>query len=67
MNDHTFDPKKFECFVDKNLIELRVHFAKPEMTKDELLDALAFGNFEEHKKNFTRIAREKQKNKRIKV
>lgn len=64
-NDYPFTPERFESYVEKNLSQLRAHFQKPEMTKAELLDALAFGNFEEHKKNVQNIMREKQRKARM--
>ncbi|RME16103.1 MAG: hypothetical protein D6799_05335 [Bacteroidetes bacterium] len=64
-SDYPFMPENFEKFVAKNLQTLRKHFQKPEMTKEELLDALAFGNFEEHKKNVQDILKEKQRKARL--
>ncbi len=63
--DYPFAPENFEKYVEKHLDELRQHFEKPEMTKQELLDALAFGDFEEHKKNYQNILREKQRQARL--
>lgn len=60
-NDYVFAPEKFEKFVENNINNIRNHFGKPEMTKKEILDALAFGNFEEHKKNALALMREKQR------
>lgn len=57
--DYPFSPENFEKYVEKNIEFLRNHFGKPEMTRAELLDALAFGNFEEHKKNVQNILKEK--------
>ncbi len=62
-NDYIFAPEKFEKYVDNNLQKLREAFEKPEMTKLEILDALAFGSFEEHKKNTEKLLREKQRAK----
>lgn len=55
--DYIFAPEKFEAYVSKNIESIRAYFEKPEMTKEEILDALAFGNFEEHKRNAQRIMR----------
>ncbi len=62
--DYIFAPDKFEGYVSKNINKLRDYFEKPEMTKEEILDALAFGNFEEHKRNVQKLMREKNKPKR---
>ncbi len=43
-------PQHFEKFVDRCSTEIRKSFNSPEMTREDMLDALAFGNFEEHKK-----------------
>ncbi len=64
-NDHVFAPEKFEKYVDAHLEELRNYFEKPEITKAELLDMLAFGNFEEHKKNFQNMLKEKHRQARL--
>lgn len=62
-NDYVFAPEKFEKYVAKNLSFLRTYFEKPEMTKEDLLDALAFGDFEKHKKQV--LLRQKQQTARI--
>lgn len=66
-SDYTFAPEKFIQYVEKNLDTLRAHFDKPEMTKEELLDALAFGNFEQHKKNAQKLMREKQRQNKTNI
>ena len=48
--EYTWAPKKFEVFVDRCAGEIRKKFNNPNMSRQEMLDALAFGNFEEHKK-----------------
>lgn len=60
-NGYIFAPENFEKYVSKNIDSIRSHFEKPEMTKQEILDVLAFGNFEEHKRNAQRIMREKSR------
>lgn len=64
-NDYAFAPEKFEKYVTNHLEFLRSYFEKPEATKEELLDMLAFGNFEEHKKNFQNVLKEKQRQARL--
>ncbi|GIV28789.1 MAG: hypothetical protein KatS3mg027_2603 [Bacteroidia bacterium] len=64
-NDHSFAPEKFENYVTNHIDELRTHFEKPEATREELLDMLAFGNFEEHKRNFQNMLKEKQRQARL--
>jgi hypothetical protein len=48
--EYTWAPRKFELFVDRCAGELRKKFNNPEMSRQDMLDALAFGNFEEHKR-----------------
>jgi hypothetical protein len=42
-------PEKFIAFVDSCSNEIREILENPNMTKEEMLDALAFGDFEKHK------------------
>ena len=51
-------PVKFEKYVDRCSEEIRKQFGNPNMTKKEMLDALAFGNFEEHKKKSLQLMSE---------
>jgi hypothetical protein len=48
--EYLWAPNRFEKYVDRCANEIRKKFNNPEMTREEMLDALAFGNFEEHKK-----------------
>lgn len=48
--EYVWAPSKFERYVDRCAEEIRKEFGNPKMTRKEMLDALAFGNFEEHKK-----------------
>lgn len=48
--EYVWAPVKFEKYVDRCAEEIRAQFGNPLMTRQEMLDALAFGNFEEHKK-----------------
>ena len=45
-------PKEFlvKKYVDRCTEEIRKQFGNPLMSRQEMLDALAFGNFEEHKR-----------------
>ena len=38
-------------FVDENSDLIKTKLGNPNMTRKEMLDALAFGDFERHKKN----------------
>jgi hypothetical protein len=56
--EYTWDPNKFETFVDRCSTEIRKKFNNPNMTRNEMLDALAFGNFEEHKRKSIQLMQE---------
>jgi hypothetical protein len=56
--EYTWAPKKFETFVDRCAIDIRKKFNNPNMSREEMLDALAFGNFEEHKKKSIQLMHE---------
>ena len=48
--EYVWAPIKFEKYVDRCTEEIRKQFGNPLMSRQEMLDALAFGNFEEHKR-----------------
>jgi hypothetical protein len=56
--EYIWSPDRFEKFVNRCEEELKKKFGNPKMTKKELLDALAFGNFDEHKKKCARLMKE---------
>jgi hypothetical protein len=48
--EYVWAPNRFEKFVDRCSDEIKKQFNNPNMSRQDMLDALAFGNFEEHKK-----------------
>jgi len=56
--EYLWAPIKFEKYVDRCSEEIREQFGNPKMTRKEMLDALAFGNFEEHKKKSLQLMKE---------
>lgn len=56
--EYLWAPAKFEKFVDRCSDEIRKQFGNPNMSRQEMLDALAFGNFEEHKKKSLQLMKE---------
>src|ERR1043166_5707200 len=56
--EYVWAPKRFEKFVDRCSEEIRKEFANPGMTRVEMLDAVAFGNFEEHKKKSLQLMKD---------
>lgn len=48
--DYLWAPARFEKYVDRCSEDIRKQFGNPNMSRAEMLDALAFGSFEDHKK-----------------
>lgn len=48
--DYVWAPSRFEKFVDRCSEDIKKQFGNPDMSRKDMLDALAFGNFEDHKK-----------------
>jgi len=48
-NEYIWASQRFEEYVDKHTDLIRKTLGNPSMTRSEMLDALCFGNFEEHK------------------
>jgi hypothetical protein len=48
--DYLWAPNRFEKYVDRCSEDIRKQFGNPNMSRTEMLDALAFGSFEDHKK-----------------
>jgi hypothetical protein len=55
---YVWAPNHFEKFVDRCSNEIKKTLNNPEMSRNEMLDALAFGNFEEHKKKCIQLMQE---------
>ncbi len=56
--DYVWAPNKFEKYVDRCSDDIRKQFNNPNMTRQEMLDALAFGSFEDHKKKSLQLLKE---------
>jgi hypothetical protein len=55
---YVWAPQHFENFVDRCSTEIKKTLNNPNMSRNEMLDALAFGNFEEHKKKCIQLMQE---------
>jgi hypothetical protein len=55
IKEYIWAPNKFEKFVDRCSEDIKKQFGNPNMSRSEMLDALAFGNFEEHVKKSTAL------------
>ena len=51
-------PERFQKYVDRCEKEIKAELNSPTMSKEELLDALCFGNFEEHKQKSLQLIKE---------
>ena len=56
--DYLWAPMKFEKFVDRCSEDIKKQFNNPNMSRAEMLDALAFGSFEDHKKKTLTLMQE---------
>lgn len=56
--EYVWAPNKFEKYVDRCSEEIRKELGNPAMSRQDMLDALAFGNFEEHKKKSLQMMKE---------
>ena len=55
VKEYLWAPNNFEKFVDRCSEDIKKQFGNPNMSRSEMLDALAFGNFEEHVKKSTAL------------
>jgi len=55
---YVWAPQHFELFVDRCAPEIKERLGNPKMSRKEMLDALAFGDFEAHKKKAKQLMTE---------
>ena len=51
-------PERFVKYVERCEKEIKTQLNSPQMSKEEVLDALCFGNFEEHKQKSIQLIKE---------
>ena len=56
--EYIWAPERFEHFVDRCGDEIKKKLGDPKMSRDELLSALCFGNFQEHKNKTQQLIKE---------
>lgn len=56
--DYIWAPERFEKFVDRCEAELKEELDCKDITREELLDALCFGDFKAHKEKSDRLIKE---------
>lgn len=47
--EYVWAPERFEKYVDRQGEKIKKKLGDPEMSREDMLDALCFGNFKEHK------------------
>ncbi len=55
---YVWAPERFEKYVDRCSKEIKEQLKNPDMTRDEMLSALCFGNFDLHKEKTMRLIEE---------
>jgi len=56
--EYIWAPERFEKYVDRCGDEIKKQLGNPKMTRDEMLSALCFGDFEAHKKKTQEMIKE---------
>src|SRR5438874_4183586 len=56
--EYIWAPERFENYVDRCPDEIKKKLGNPKMSRDEMLAALCFGNFIEHKKKTLLLIKE---------
>ncbi|MFI5150638.1 MAG: hypothetical protein ACHQRM_12945 [Bacteroidia bacterium] len=53
--EYVWAPERFEKYVDRCATEIKKTLNNPAMNRNEMLSALCFGNFEEHKVKYMQL------------
>ncbi len=56
--EYVWAPERFEKYVDREGDRIRKELGDTEMTREDMLDALCFGNFQAHKEKVDRLISE---------
>ncbi|MGB0402590.1 MAG: hypothetical protein ACPGEG_00745 [Salibacteraceae bacterium] len=56
--EYIWAPERFELFVDRCLPEIRKSLGQDDLSREDALDAMCFGDFEEHSRKVKRLIRE---------
>lgn len=56
--EYVWAPERFEKYVDRKAEYIRKQLGDPELTRDELLDCLCFGNYKAHKEKVDKLISE---------
>lgn len=47
--EYIWSPERFELFIDRSAEKIKNQLGSPKMSREEMLDALCFGDFEKHR------------------
>ena len=56
--EYIWAPERFEKFVERCADDIKKDLGNPNMTRKEMLDALCFGDFKEHRKKVNLLIKE---------
>ena len=56
--EYIWAPERFEKYVDRNAEKIKKKLGIPDMSRDDMLDALCFGDFKKHKKKVYNLIKE---------
>lgn len=56
--EYVWAPERFEIYVDRCSDEIKKQLGSPDLTREDLLDALCFGNFKAHQEKVENLIAE---------
>lgn len=56
--EYVWAPERFEKYVDRCADKIRKKLGQPDLSREDLLDALCFGNFKAHKRKVMAMIKE---------
>lgn len=56
--EYVWAPERFEKYVDREAAKIRKKLGDPNMSREDMLDAICFGNFQKHKKKVGKLIEE---------
>lgn len=56
--EYIWAPERFEKYVDRCSDKIRKQLGDPDLTREDMLDAICFGNFRKHKQKVQNLIRE---------
>ncbi len=56
--EYVWAPERFEIYVDREDVKIRKALGDPDMTREGMLNAICFGNFQAHKEKVYKLIEE---------